>query len=450
MPAVATPTAPAPAPAAAPKPAAPAPPPKATTPSTPETPVAPKETNDFSDAFADLDALDQGSKPTPKKEAVKEPKKQVEEPEEPEVETPETPEAETPEKPEVPTKPEQQPPVKPVKAAQLREAYEGLKKRVKEEYEPQIQQLKTKVAEFEQGKGIIPKEVEEKLSTIEKRNAELESHIKFVDYSKSKEYQEQYWKPYVQAWANAVRELKGLTMNVEDPSTGESTARPVTEADLQYFASLEPGARRTEINRLFPEDKEEVKRHINEISRLFESSQTALNKAREDAENHAKSQADQQRAYEQNRRKLWQESNTQLATRYPKWFAPVDGDTEGNALLNKGAALSDLLFDPQGLTPDRVDALPAVFKEAIQQGKFTPEHGVRLQAIVRNKAANHDRLVHQLNAAQTRIAELEKSLKEYEQSSPDGVPAGSKTTTGTKGFMEDAASELEALDKRFA
>ena len=116
----------------------------------------------------------------------------------------------------------------------------------------------------------------------------------------------------------------------------------------------------------------------------------------------------------------------------------------------KVSALSDLLFDPQGLTPERVDALPKVFKEAIQQGKFTPEHGVRLQAIVRNKAANHDRLVHQLNAAQTRIDELEKSLKEYEQSSPDNVPAGSKAKTGSKGFMEDAASELEALDKRFA
>ena len=73
MPAVATPTAPAPAPSApAPKPAAPSPPPKASTPSTPETPVAPKETNDFSDAFADLDALDQGRKPARKEAPAKE------------------------------------------------------------------------------------------------------------------------------------------------------------------------------------------------------------------------------------------------------------------------------------------------------------------------------------------------------------------------------------------
>jgi hypothetical protein len=449
MPAVATPTAPTAPVAPAPKSAAPAPPPKASTPSTPEAPVAPKETNDFSDAFADLDALDQGKKPAAKKPDQPKEKPAAADAEEPDDVQPQVPEKETPTKPEELAKPEQ-PPAKPVKAAELRNAYEGLKKRVKEEFEPQLQQLKAKVAEYESGKGIIPKEIEEKIATFEKRNAELESHIKFVDYSKSKEYQEQYWKPYVQAWSNAVRELNGLQMTVEDPATGESTARAVTEADLQYFAGLEPGIRRTEINRLFPEDKEEVKRHINEISRLFESSQTALNKAREDAETHAKSQAEQQRQAAQNRDKLWKESNEQLASRYPTWFAPTDGDNEGNALLTKGAALSDLLFDPQNLTPERVDALPKVFKKSIQQGRFTPEHGVRLQAIVRNKAANHDRLVHQLNAAQTRISELEKSLKEYEQSSPDGVPAGSKAKAPSKGYMEDAASELEALDKRFA
>lgn len=339
-----------------------------------------------------------------------------------------------------------------VKAEELRVAYKGLKKKVKEEYEPQIKELSTlraKVKEFEERGESQTKTTQEEIAAVKKRNAELENHIRFANYEQSKEYQEQFQKPYEDAWGNALRELKGLTMKIEDSKTGEEIVREVTQADIAYFANLDPAARRTEINRLFPEDKEEVKRHINQISHLADKSEQAKAKAKADAETHAKAQTEQQQQSQQARAKFWKESNEALAAKYPKWFAKADDDAEGNTLFDRGTALADLAFNPNDLSPERIAMLPKSFKEQIESGKpFTPSQLTQLHSIVRNKAANHDRLAQQNKTLTARIEELEKSLKEYETSGPDNVPAGDgvRQTNG----VHDPGTELEAIARKFA
>lgn len=343
-------------------------------------------------------------------------------------------------------KPEEQ---KPVKAAELRTAYESLKEKVKKEYEPKLAkltQLEREVAELKVKTPELDKAQQERVASIEKRNAELEAHIRFKDFEQSKDYQENHWKPYQQAWASAIHELKGLTMKVDDPTTGESVTREVTQADLQHFASLDPATRRTEINRLFPDDKEEVKRHINQISHLYEKSQEAKEKAKAEAETHAKTQTEQQQQFQQTRAKLWRQSNETLATKYPNWFNKVEGDNEGNTLFDRGTALADLAMFPQDLTPEKISQLPKSFRESIESQKpFSQEQLVKLHSIVRNKAANHDRLAHQNKSLTARVAELEKSLKEYETSGPDGARAGN--LQGVEGELT-ADQELDAMERR--
>ncbi len=383
--------------------------------------------------------MDSGKKPAPKNE---EPKAELK--------------PEDEEKPKISqekdTKPPEEPKEeKPVKAAELRTAYENLKTKVAKEYEPKLKrlpELEAKLKELESRDESAGKATQERIASVEKRNAELESHIRFVDYEKSKEYSEQFQKPYEEAWGTALRELKGLTMKVADPNTGEEATREVTQADIAYFANLDPAVRRTEINRLFPEDKEEVKRHINQISHLAQKADEAKKKARENAETHAKTAAEQHQQSQQARTKFWQESNAKFAEKYPQWFAKAEADEEGNTLFDRGTALADLAFDPQSLTPERVEFLPKAFKEQIASGKpFSPQQLVQLHAIIRNKAANHDRLIHQNKALTAQVAELEKSLKQYEKSSPDNVPAGArKQVNGAPSFGE----ELDALDRKFA
>lgn len=457
MPAPSAPAAPASAPSS--PPSSSSPPPSAAPKSSPSPPppAGGSDTSDvFADAFADLDAMDEGKPtPPPKKPAAKTtpPKKAEADAEGAEDQSPEDQEKEKEAAADTGPKDEKKEadeakPERPVKAKFLREAYEGLKKRVEEKLEPELNQLRAKVQEYEQHSPENAKALQEEMAHVKKRNTELEQHIRFVDYQKSKEYQEQYWQPYVKAWNNAVQELKGLTLTVDNPQTGEPSTREVTEADIQYLASLDPAPRRNEIKRLFPDDAEEVKRHINEISQLYDKTQDALKKAHEEGETRAKTRQEQSRLAQTTRKKFWSDSNQALAQKYPHWFAPAENDNEGNALLSRGQALADLIFSPRDITPERLELLPKMFAEQIRANKpFTQQQLVRLHSIVRNKAANHDRLARQLHEAQSKIAELEKSVKEYETSTPDGIPAGARKRTPPGNFMLDANAELEAMDK---
>ncbi len=448
----AAPTAPAPAATpSAPKPSTPAP--KAAAP-TPKAETTPEIPGALDDSFAELDQL-AGNKPAPKKkEAAKpktEPKKEADEKEannnvsdDSEGDVPRDEGASLEAKTESDPKPSGEKP----KEGEGWKRYKELDKTVKREYEPKLKrlsELEAKVKEYESRDDGQMKATQERIAQIEKRNAELESRIKFKDFESSKEYQEGHQKPLEEAWANATRELKGLTMTVEDPKTGESVTREVTPADLAYLANLEPAVRRTEINRLFPEDKEEVKRHINQINHLSEKAEAAKKKAAEEAETYTRTQSEQQQQQQAMRTKMWKSVNETLSTKYPQWFAKVEGDNEGNTLFDRGSALADLVFNPHELTPERIEHLPKIFREAIAAKKpFTQDMLVKAQSIARNKAANHDRLAFQNKALTAKVAELEESLKAFEASSPDNVPAGGARKVNGEVTWE---RELEALDK---
>jgi len=406
--------------------------------------VAPVETNDaFQDAFADLDAMDR-KQPAPRKEPAKAvPEKEGVEPRVEEVQNESSKDAKVDPEPK-PTE------GKPVKVQELRTAYETLKAKVTKEYEPALKrlpELEARVKEFESRDESAGKATQERISAIERRNAELESHIKFVDYEKSTEYQDKFQKPYEEAWGNALRELRGLKMTTTDAQSGEDVTRDVTQADIAYFANLDPATRRTEINRLFPDDKEEVKRHINQISLLADQSHAAKEKARTDAAEYAKTSQAKYAEGQSNQRKLWQTVNKSLAEKYPNWFSRKEGDPDGNAIFDRGSALADLAMNPQELTPERVALLPKVFQDQIASQKpFSQEQFIRLHAIVGSKAANHDRLAHQNKTLTARVTELEKNLKEFEASGPDSVRAGKPVN----GATADASweSELDAMDRK--
>ena len=141
-----------------------------------------------------------------------------------------------------PKKPDDQPPPKPheaparpVKAAELRTAYDNLKKEKREVLEPKIQQLEAKLKELEARQPEDTKPLLEKMTATEKRNAELESHIQFVDYQRSKEFQEKYATPFRESWDRAVSDFSQLTVRVN----GGVTMRPASRKSTNRAATAE-------------------------------------------------------------------------------------------------------------------------------------------------------------------------------------------------------------------
>lgn len=424
-------------PAIAEPPAAPA------APSTPPTqsPASAAPIDFGADIDADLASLDDSRQPPPAPaKAPEKPTPTVKPSEKPEAAKPADKTADA--KPA--DKPVDEPPPKPVKAADLRGAYEGLKKRVKDELEPKLHQLEARVKEYETRKPEDTAPLQAKLEAAQKRADELESEIRFVNYRKSNEFKEKYEKPYEEAWASALAQIRQLQVATEDGGT-----RPATDSDILALANMPVGELDAKADEMFGRSAPRVVRHIEKIRELSDAQHKALADAQKNAGEREKTLTVQQQAARTELLKLWQGSNKELAEKYPAWFGHSEDDPEGNALLDKGFALADLHFVGRNdMTEQQIDLLPPAFRDALKsRGYLTPQERVQLDARLRNKAANHDRLVLRVKRLTAELKEKTDALAEYEKSSPPAGKAGEGSAAAVADELATAEAELDKIDR---
>src|SRR6185369_12722913 len=422
-----------PAPAAQPKPA----PKAAPKPAAPERPaIQPKHEvdgdwlNTVGKELEDLDATGKVTRPAPKPKAK--PKAEV-------PDAPDAPDAPAEEEtqteiqpPDAPDAPETPAPEVPEEAdlktnAGLRKAFDRAQLKIKNELEPELTKARTRIKELESREPEEVTPLREKLTAIEKRNQELENEIEYVNYSSSKEFQEKYAQPYLNAWNRALNDVQQLTVETENGET-----RQATEEDLLYISRLKLGEAITQADAMFGRGTPTILRHRELIRELAEAQDNALRTAKDKGGERLKAQQAQSQQQTEKMRKMWTQTNQALAEKYKTWFAPEEGDQEGNALLDKGRKLADRMFSPTEETrPKR------------------SEEAVRLHALIYNKAANHDRLALRLKKASARVAELEESLKQYEESEPHGgrPGAGGRPSSATSAANE-YESEIDALSAK--
>jgi hypothetical protein len=406
----------------------------------------------MSDVEDDFDDMDAGKPPRSKAPAEKAKPKPAEKPAEP----PEPPEPPAPEpsKPvEKPAAPPEEP--KPTKMRELGQHYDDLKKKVREEYEPTIQSLKAKVTELESRKPEDTAPVLEKLNKAEAENKDLKKKLALVDATEDESYKK-VDSEYSDAWHEAVEEFRGLSVKErdgEDENTGEPRFkhRPADDNDLLKLANMRPGEMDAAALEMFGPSQPRVSNLIRDLQKLSNAQRKALEKARSTVV-----ETKAQRTIEQQQKSkllsdTWESANNSLREKYPKAFQAEEGNADDVAGHLRGFALADLMFlGESSVKPEQVDALPASLRDTIKAGKpLSDVQKVHLHALARLKLANHDRKVVALKKANERIAELEKSLSEYEQSTP---PAGKAGDSGEqpdsgKDWRQTVEEELSALDK---
>jgi len=305
-----------------------------------------------------------------------------------------------------------------------------------EEYKAKAAALEAEKLEL--SKRALPKEEWEKTqSTIEaerKRNAELESEIVFVNYSKSKEFQEKYVAPYDEAWKKAMVDLGELKVE----AGGEE--RPIQPADILELVNLplpEARAKAEEVYGVFAND---VMEHRKEIKNLFDKQQAALTEAKTKGVERTKQMAEltkrQQEEMSLELRTNWTMANEEALThpKYGSFFKPSEGDEQGNQRLAKGFELADRAFSENpaapGLTPEQRKSI------------------VQRHAAVRNRAAAFGKLVYLNEQKDATIADLQKRLEEYQSSEP-GAGGGRKppTTPEAKSGFAGLSERLQKIAK---
>lgn len=312
---------------------------------------------------------------------------------------------------------------KPVKAAELRVAYEKSKETLKTK-DAEIARLQTELKTAKETPADDPdkKLLLEKYESEVKRRTELEKEIAFVAYHKSAEFVDKYQKPYEEAWAKAVGELSELTIESED-----GTSRTATAQDLLALCNLPLGEARKMAKTMFGDAADDVMAHRRTVRSLSDSQTKALADAQKNSEVRDKERQTQTLQQQQKIKTLWEDENKVWQNKFPRWFKPEDGDTEGNALLSKGYEMADAAFSNTG----------------------TPEERVKRHAELRNKAAAFPKVALRLKRARSRIKELEATIASYEESEPPSGGGGKPRSVKPAGDgMDDAFAELDSIGKK--
>lgn len=260
-------------------------------------------------------------------------------------------------------------PVAPVKASDLRTAFEGLKKKVREEYEPELQKLRVKVADMESKGAGDSAALMEKIKGLEKEKETLQKEIAFFDETRDPEFIKTAVEPYQKAWENAVSTFRELRVRVQEgeDDLGEPkfTYRAANEDDLWKLATMSLAEMDIAAQEMFGPSAPRALLQVENLKQLSDKHKQALETTRKNidqlrAERKAKREQ-QNKAVAQS----WMEANKALEEKFPTAYNPKEGDAEDSAAHLRGFALADLMFGgTKILKPEQIEALPKAFQEA--------------------------------------------------------------------------------------
>ena len=274
-----------------------------------------------------------------------------------------------------------------------------------ESYKKSNAQLQQEIAELRTSMkpGELPKEHQEKFSAIEARNKELEDEIRHVNYSKSKEFAEQFQKPYEEAWTNAIADLKELVITNEDGSSRAATAQ-----DLIALSNMPLGQARATAKEWFGDSADDVMAHRRVIRDLSDKQTKALEESKKggserDQQRQVEMQA-KQKARSEETAKVWAQVNAEALEKY-EYLRPVEGETERNEKLEKAQKFVD-----------------ETLKKNLNQAKTVEERDaiIKAHAALRNRAVGFSVLKHENVGLKAKVVELEKAIAEFQASEPTG------------------------------
>lgn len=393
-------------------------------------PPPPPASERFADVFADIDSVIAGkpavkpAAPAPKPVA-KAPDKAAEKPADKPAEKPTEKAADKPDETLIdPAEPK----VDPIEEADVPDKKFQTAKDVREwgrKLHKENTALKKEIeaAKASKGKDDPSKAFQDKLADMEKRHAQLQEELKFTSYERSDDYKEKYLTPMTKAWQSAFEDVSQIT--IEDDSGSQ---RKATEQDFEILVRMPIQQAATKARELFGDLSTEVMAHRRRIIELNTSRQEALETYRKQGAEREQQTAAHHESSRKARQELFESTVKEAPEKFPELFAPVEGDEEGNALLESGNKLADM-----------------VFKGA--QG-ISEEAKVKADAEVRNRAAAFGRQVYLNKRLKEENASLKEKLKAFEESEPAGGDPG-RTEEGRE-LTIDEEIDLVASGKKAA
>lgn len=299
---------------------------------------------------------------------------------------------------------------------------------LKAKWEKQAKAAESEVAILREklAKAADATSLQERLADREKRLTELENHMRFLDYSKSQDFNDKYHAPYVKAFERAVSEITQLKVNDE-----QNGARPATPDDFVRLARLPVSDLDAVAEEMFGRSSSRVIHHIERVKELAEARESALETAKKEGVERHKGQVENDRALSESLAQQWSQLISADEER-EDFLKAKEEDDEWNTKLGKSKEFVDKAA--QANSKD-----PALSPE--QRAKI-----LRDKATLRGRAIGFPMLRLENKRLKVELQKVQAELQGYKTSEPgNGQPASSSShsvTTNPWDRVKAAAQKL--------
>lgn len=309
---------------------------------------------------------------------------------------------------------------------------ESVPKRLREQYKmtrAELEKREARIKELEESTERVKKdtsdsvrgEYEKRLAEVDRRRVELESEVRFLDYTKSSEYREKYFEPLKAAWGETLAAIEGMTV-----TDSEGTEREVTSTDISQLLALPNPQARKLAHEMFGTAAPEIMNYRARLMRLTADRDKALDEWKKNGSEREKQMLEQRAEMI----KTWEGDVKGYQEDYPELFGPKDGDAEGNEYLKQGYSLARKAFLAEGV------------KEGLSP-ELRMQEVLGAQTALTLRAMAYPRMLRDLNKTREENEALKAKLKEYEGSEPD---LGGKPNRGEPGRADKDRSAEEMID----
>lgn len=268
------------------------------------------------------------------------------------------------------------------------------------------------------------------------RLAAVEQELRYTNYERSNEYQEQYWKPYESAYQNGADKISKLrVMEVKDELYEvTSAARKGTFEDFERLMSIGDDADAADFaGKLFGPAASVALLHREKVLELNSAKENAKEKFKKEGGEIMAKRQEQWTQQQAETSKTYTSEIERHTKEHPEWYGEVEGDDEATKRWKFGADWADAAFSGVVKNSDG------------SERKLNPQELAKRHALMRNKAAAFDKLTYQLKGQQTLVKELQAKLKAFEESEP-GEGDGGKGGGGER--VDDGGTSKESIRSR--
>jgi len=317
-----------------------------------------------------------------------------------------------------PAKPE------PTSIKQFREQYDLTKK--------ERDDFAAKVSELERARSEgTRKEVEEatkslkaEMDSIRKNAEELDTEVRYLNYTRSGEYKQKYETPLREAWQTALGDIDGIRVTDAD-----GTERDASHHDIMAILNVPVAKAAIIAQETFGPAAPEIMAHRRRLLELTQSRDKSIAEWKEKGAQREVERSKQVEGRQSRSRELFESQFSDYEKSHPQLFGREEGDDDGNKLLDESDRLIRIALKGEGVDADMgyEDKVDLITK-------------AQAQVALRARAYGRERL--RVIRLQQKVAELEKKVGKVRSSEPGQGEGTSTATRIAPKSAEDAIDEL--------